>query len=245
EAPSLKLAERFKHELDAVLTISAKKRPSVIRGIVEKALDAKAASSVVEADKAALYPVQLAATLHALCVIAVVTGLVLDRVDAWRWMLGALVITWLHAVFRFVRAHKSLRPEARSERKGRALIYLLSPVGVVKAADFISKDRLADFHWLGAIQALGTHDQAQQALSTAKRELDHPGNRTWVAEDPTAKAAQNEFRATFATILTPLVEVAVAVSRDEGIVVRCSACGAGYTKVVAVCFDCGAAIPPP
>lgn len=241
-APSASAAYRAKRELDEVRNAADKKRS--IRDIVVRTLDPKGVAEVAKKDTKALYPLVLATTLHLMSVIAVTSALVFNQVGRWQYLVGLLATTWLYAILRFYRAHKALRPEARSERRTRTLMYFLSPVGVIKAVDFITKERLADHHWLAALEALGSDEQAQTALRTTKHELDHPGDRTWTSDDPSAKAAQVEFRALVSEILAPRVKEVVHAKDDE-IVVRCPACGAGYTKLVTKCFDCGAAIPAP
>lgn len=244
-APSASAALRGKRELDEVRNADDKKRPALIRALVERTLDPKVVEAVAKKDKSVLYPLALATTLHSLCVIAVVTFLVFGYVDHWKRLVGALAVTWVYGIFRFYRAHKALRPDARGERRMRTFMYCLSPVGLIKACDFITKERLADVHWLGALRALGTERQSQDALRGVKRELDHPSNRTWISDEPAAKTAQTEFRAVVSGVLEPLVKTETSAKDDEGIVVRCPSCGAAYTKLVAKCFDCGAIIPPP
>lgn len=241
KAVSTKAAERMQRELEAVKRVPETKRDNHVRKQIEKLIDPDAAIAIRENDDKKLSSLRLFAMVHMLVLTTLTTMCVFGRLERWPWMLGALGTTLAFTVAQFALAHGKLCPEDTINRWTRVVTYTLAPVGVVKAADVVTRERMTDVHMFAAMRAFLPEAKVQPILALALRDTKHPGALTWTDPDPAAKLAQEEHRALVAQVLTKLVKEE-ARADEEGIVVRCPRCGAGYTKTVSVCFDCGATI---
>jgi hypothetical protein len=243
-APSGKAAERMRRELEAMRELPEKKRAEAAKKLIATQFHPDVARAVRTADDGALQSLRVFASVHAVVVATLVTLVLMGHIERWRTMLVALGAMLVAGTFQFVRAHKKLWPTDRGQRWTRAVTCLLSPVALIKSPDVCTHDRLAELHMLAAVRAF-MEANAGPMLVQALRDARHPGKDTWI--DPNAKAqeAQREHRENLIAVLetiAPALSDKPASDNDEGVVVRCPRCGAGYTRQVSECFDCGAAI---
>lgn len=241
---SVKAARRMQRELEDIQRLPEAKRGQHIKKLISARIDPGAAAHIRAEDDACLSGVRLVSTMHMVVVTTLLIMCVFGRIEHWPAMLGMLVLSLVTVNVQFFFAYKKLWPSERLSLWNRLFISFVTPLPAMKAADFTTRDRLADVHMFAAMRAFMKPATVGPILRLALRDALHPGSTTWTDPDPKARAAQEEHRAILAQVLEEIAppEEATAPADDEGIVVRCPRCGSGYTRAVDTCHDCGATI---
>ncbi len=243
-APSAKAAERLKSDLDSVRSLAEKKRAEALKKLVLAQVDPAKAVEIRKADDKVLVALRGFGVLLLLLVAGVIGYLLMGRTERLMSIgLGALALTVV-AIGKFITAHAKLWPRERSQRWTRAFTYIY-PLALAKSADVCTHDRMAGLHVLAPMRAFTTPAaqgrMIEAMLADAKAPSTSPGS-----DDADIKRTRAEHRATLIAVLSSITPASnpttATADNDDGVVVRCPRCGAGYTRKVKECFDCGAAI---
>jgi hypothetical protein len=242
KAPSAKAAERVKSDLDAVRGVPDKKRAEAAKKLITGQVDPDRALEIRKTDDKTLATLRVLGLLLLLLVAAVIGYLLMGRTERlMSFGLGAFVLTVV-AIGTFITAHAKLWPHERAQRWTRAFTYLY-PLALAKSSDVCTHDRMSGLHVLAPMRAFTTPAQQgrmiEAVLADAKAADTSLGN-----DDGDVKRTRAEHRATLIAVLSAIAPAPQkkTAENDDGIVVRCPRCGAGYTRRVVECFDCGAAI---
>ena len=126
----------------------------------------------------------------------------------WPVLLAATLALWWLTVFEYYRTHRVACPAAISERRGRLVLLLLTPLAAMRAHHMLLRDRLAEFHPLAAGAALLDEAEFEQLAGATLRDLHHPA-RFRETDNPEALGVADWFR-------DRLRERAEAVTREKG-----------------------------
>jgi hypothetical protein len=240
EAPSAKVAEHLKRQLEKMKELAEKKRLEAARKLIAEQIDPQKAKDVRAADDKVLVTLRFFASCVLLMVVGVIGYLLSGRTER----LPQLALAWgtltLIGMMKFISAHAKLWPRDRAQRWTRVFTYLY-PFGLAKSPDVCSHDRMADLHILAPMRAYaGAADQGRMIETMLGDARNAPAG-----DDSPLQRARVEHRANLVSVLEGIVTSGPSkktANNDDGVVVRCPRCGAGYTRRVAECFDCGAAI---
>jgi hypothetical protein len=103
--------------------------------------------------------------------------LLVDRLGllpALPWLLGALLVLQLGGVVAFARAHALLWPAERGARRGEIASIALSPPGLMRAGDLLTRDLFAGRAPLAVASVLLERPDFERVAGRALREARHP-----------------------------------------------------------------------
>ncbi|MEZ0312358.1 MAG: hypothetical protein ACAI38_11340 [Myxococcota bacterium] len=241
-APSAKAAERVKHDLDAIRALPEKKRADAVKKLIAGQIDADKAVEIRKTDDKTLVTLRGFGVLLLLLVAGVIGYLLMGRTERLTSIgLGALALT-VFAIGKFISAHAKLWPRERAQRWTRAFTYIY-PLALAKSSDVCTHDRMSGLHVLAPMRAFTT--PAEQGRMIEAMLADAKAADTSLDNDNAdVKRTRAEVHATLMGVLSTIAPAPQkkTAENDDGVVVRCPRCGAGYTRQVSECFDCGAAI---
>ena len=145
-AGSESLAFDLVTHLDRLRELQPKRRAEVIRAALDQSFDTAALSAEWSQYQTAVRGLAklCALPLAWLMVIAPVALIVAGPLASWPYLLGGLLLAGLTVAMEFVRVHRKQLPHA-SDRWLHAVSMTLFPIAAIRAADRISKERLAQF----------------------------------------------------------------------------------------------------
>ncbi len=236
-APSAKAAERVKHDLDTIRVLAEKKRGEAIRKLLAAHIAPEKALELRKTDDKTLVTLRAFGLMLLLLVGGVIVYLLMGRTERLMSIgLGALALIVV-AIGKFVTAHAKLWPRERAQRWTRAFTYIY-PLALAKSSDVITHDRMSELHLLAPMRAFTEPAEQGRLIETMLADAKAPVTTL----DGDAKLAREQYRAALASVLSAIPIVKAPAADEDGVVARCPRCGAGYTRQVEKCFDCGAAM---
>lgn len=112
----------------------------------------------------------------------------------WPSLLAGLLFLIGMIVWRFLRAHAALFPEMKGQRREKAAMMILNPLGAIRAHDALARDALAEFHPLAVASVLCPAEEYRRLAMTLLVDLQHPLQPLFAGADPPARAAGEWFR---------------------------------------------------
>ncbi|MCC6409004.1 MAG: hypothetical protein IT453_17720 [Planctomycetes bacterium] len=248
-ADTLHAARELARLADALRKAPAARREALIDAALAPGFDVEAVTARATSFAKATRALRIA-TNALFAFLAVVLPLMLWRFGilmTWPWLLAGLVACLATVAVLFWRAHRTLRPDAKSARRRALALIALSPPEAVRALDSLARPWLAGFDPLAAAALLG-EDARRELVRSILLDTRHPLPPP-VSAEPVAVDCERWFRARLLREreraaqrlgLDPRSLLAPPASDDPSARGFCLRCELDHAEAAGACSDCGA-----
>ena len=240
-AGSESLAHDLVKHLDRLRELQPKRRADAIRAALDRSFDTAALNAEWSQYRIAVRGLArlCALPLAWLIVIAPVVLIVAGPLASWPYLLGGLLLAGLTVAMEFARVQRRELPHV-SDRWLHAVSMTLFPIAAVRAADRISKERLAQFSPFAIAAVFCDAAAADALLRRAGFDLDQAAS---AADTPAANCRRwyhEQKRRSFRGLLEALRRDPFAAPEpvDEGMAAYCPRCHSQFQQGTSCCSDC-------
>ena len=228
--------------LDQFRELQPKRRADAIRKALDRSFDVDALNAEWSQFQKAVRPLAMLSALPLawLAVIAPAVVLLAGPLASWPYLLGGLLLAGLTVAMEFVRVHRKEVPQV-SDRWLHAISMTLFPIAAIRAADRISRERMAKFSPLAVVAVFCDAAAADSLLRRFGFDLDRVAATP--AESPAAHCRRwyrEEQRRSFRGLLTTLDRDPFAAPdrEDDSVIAYCPRCHSQFQEGSTHCSDC-------
>lgn len=239
------LARELASQLGRCKELPPARRSEPIRAAINQSLDPNMVRSAWSGFLKSSRALNVLAALPLLW-LAVITPIVMylfGPLATWPYLLGGLLLCALAVCAEFIRVHRKELPNV-SDRWLHAVSMTLFPIAAIRAADRISKERLAHFNPATIVGVFCSDAEGDPILRRIGFDLEQP---IAPSPDPQIARCREWFRAqqrsAFAGLLTSIGRHPFAQPQrtDPSMSSYCPRCHSQFSDGVAECSDCDAA----